>query len=180
MKADKNGIQKLSKEESAFIKELMLKNDTLIRNVLKGVFAEKYVQLTDECIGETWLLVCERAKLLMAHPNPDGWVVKAAKTKALECLRKYGDPRILPLEEAINLNAGQSVEDEAQYNIWKERFYISEVLGCLSKREKQIYRLLYIEKLSVTDAAALLGISEKTLFNARRIMTEKVKKLLFE
>jgi len=171
---------KLNGEEAAFIKELVLRNDTLIRNVLKGVLAGKYLQLAEECISETYLLACIRADVLKEHPNPDGWVVKTAKTKGLELLNKQNNAKLLPLEEALCIKADQNVDEEAQYNIWQERFYISEVLGSLSKREKQIYKLLYIDRLSVPLAAKTLSISEKTVLNVRRIIITKVKKLLFD
>ncbi len=176
----KENKSKLNCEESAFIEELVLRNDTLIRNVLMGVLAENFRHLTDECIAETYLLACRRADVLKDHPNPDGWVVKTAKTKALELLNKHKNEKLLPLEEALSVSAHQNVEEEAQYNIWQERFYISEVLSSLSKREKQIYKLLYIDRLSVPIAAKTLGISEKTVLNVRRKMIIKVEKLLFD
>lgn len=178
MKARETGVHKLSNEESAFIKELVLRNDTLIRNVLKGVFANRYQQLTDECIGATYLLACERIETLKDHPNPDGWIVKAAKTKALELLRNREKTVSFDITELLDREG--NVEEDAQYNIWMERFYISEVLGKLTKREKQIYKILYIHRVPVDMAAKMLGISEKTLLNVRRKIILKVKKQLFE
>ena len=180
MKAEENKTRKLNKEESDFIKALVLRNDALIRNVLKGVFADRYLQLTDECIAETYLLACERAEVLKDHPNPDGWIIKAAKTKALELNRKDRDGRTVPLDRAEARSVDTTVEDEAQYNIWKERFYISEVLGELSKREKQIYYLIYMRRVTVAEAAKELGISAKTVLNVKRKIVAKVEKLLYK
>lgn len=169
---------KLTESEALFIKELVCRNDGLIRNLLKTLLAEKYDVLADECISETHLLACEKAALLKTHPNPDGWIIKTVKLKAYELKRLFLAEKRLTLEKAAELTDTQDVYEEALYVMLKESFCREELLPRLTKREKQVFSALFVEKIGTAATAVRLGISEKTVNNLKRLIISKAKKLL--
>lgn len=173
-------VLRLSKNQADFVRELVIRNDKLVRTLLKSTLGDLYGRLGDECIGELHLLACSKAAELMTHPNPDGWLIKSCKLKALEQLRKSAAENALPLSQASELAAPADNGDEYKVAVILERLAAREGDALLSPRERQVYRLLYTEDKSTAEAAKLLGVSEKTVLNTRLNMIKKVKRFITE
>ncbi len=173
-------VIKLSQPQADFVRNLIIRNDTLVRTLLKSTLGDLYGSLGDECIGELHLLACEKAAELMEHPNPDGWLIKACKLKGLEQRRKATAVRTVPLAEINELPACGAADDSARLAAVLERLGAMEDTDLLTPRERQIYCLIYIKDKTVEQTAKLLGISEKTVHNTRLNMIKKVKKFISE
>lgn len=70
-------------------------------------------------------------------------------------------------------------EDE-QFELTNKRIVVSEVMGILSERERQIIQLTFLEQFSQKEAGEILGISQMHVSRIRRRAIEKLKSAITE
>lgn len=168
---------RLSPEEAVFVQELLTRNNKLIRIAVRSVLGGFYKDLGEDCLGEISLLVIQKIKMLTTHENPDGWVVVASKKVAANLARREytrlkNTKNEMPPDVPTDSDA---VYQEALYDIWLESNGIEKLLGALTPREKEVYELLYIKRLTPKQASATLGIGYSTVRTIESTIKSKLK-----
>ena len=68
--------------------------------------------------------------------------------------------------------------EEVIYKIWLENNSIKKLLDTLTAHEREIYELIYKEKLTSKQVAIRLGISDSTVRNLNANIKAKIKKAI--
>lgn len=166
----------LTAEETAYIRELIIENEYIIRAQIKEKLKGKFAYLGEECIGDLYLLACQKAHVLINHPNPVGWLIIAARNIVKNAERKYKTVVDKTIDkELTDIPSGDQVIEDALYNIWMQEGSIERLLALLSPREREIYEMLYKEKRTSIQTANILGISDSTVRNIALTIKKKIK-----
>lgn len=164
----------LTNDQREFIENLLTKNESAIKHMIRKTLGDKHGHLIEECISELCLLMCEKISVLEAHPNPAAWVIVSAKLTAFTVINnnKKG-ANSFPLEKAKIIGPDATFE-EALYSIWLQNGAPQKLLDTLTKREKQIYQSLYIEKKTAEATARELGLTPSTVRNVKKTIKDKI------
>lgn len=167
----------LTSEECDYIEKLIIKNESVVRSVIRSALGEKFDQIGDECMSDLYLLMCEKIDKLKKHENPDGWLIVSAKNIALNAKRKHNTQlKHMIVEERTYIRAEDNVFENALYNIWLEDGAIDKILARLTPRETEIYNYLYRKRLSCKQTAKITGLSESTVRNINANIKKKIHK----
>lgn len=166
----------LSVDDAKYIEELITRNEYIIRAAVRAVLRDKYTQIGEDCIGEIYLLACEKIAVLKEHAKPDGWILVASRKVALSSAKKHNALLNKIADEDIDsIPSEDDVFEDALYSIWLDNGEIDRLLEVLTPREREIYDLLYIKNLSPKRSAEVLGISESTIRNTGSNIKTKIK-----
>lgn len=176
MEISENGHFRLEPDESDYIRELISRNAYIIRAAVKSTLNEKFDQIGEDCISQTYLLACEKIVELKKHENPDGWIIVAAKMVAKNEIRKYKTQLNHTIDEEIkDIPVEDTVFEDALYNIWLKDGVIDKLLNTLTPHERTIYNYLYRKRFSLTKVAEIMNLSENTIKNTRTRIKSKIK-----
>lgn len=171
----------LTSEECNYIEKLIIKNQSIVRAVIRTTLGERFELLCDDCISELYLLMCERINKLKNHENPDGWIVVAAKNIAINAMRKHNTQlKHTITEEIIDIPVEDNVFESALYNIWLKDGVIEKLLDKLTPHEREIYNYLYQKRLPPKKVAEIMGLSHSTIRNINAKIKKKIQNGLNE
>ena len=117
------------------------------------------------------------------------FILKVIKHSAIDFVRKEKlyNSRIMSLNEYVNNEMSLSVfdddifcvENDIDYryleNVMTQKKHQKAILK-LSKREKQIIYLLYIQEKEIDEISKMLNITKKTILNIKQNALKKLKK----
>lgn len=100
--------------------------------------------------------------------------------EAMEIVKNY---QALSIDHSIESDSdGSKVtlldmigKEDERYELTNKRIVISEVMGVLSERERQIIQLTILQQLSQKEAGEMLGISQMHVSRIQRRAIEKLK-----
>lgn len=176
MKTNEKEVFRLTSDEAEYIKDLIIKNEHIIRAKVRSILQDKYGQLGEDCISEIYLLACKKIAVLKKHGNPDGWIMVAASRIAQNMARKHNTLMKNSTDvEITDVSAAVHVFEDALYDIWMEEGSIDKLLNTLTPHEREIYDLIFKKRLSSKEAAILMGISDSTIRNTVAKIKRKIK-----
>ncbi len=151
-----------------------------------------YISLNNEenakdITQEVFILLFKKADKLYKHPNIGGFLFKSAQNLIKEHKRELYRRLIKEIDSkngieflADNKNDIFAVMDKRI----NEYDYIDEVIDKLSEDKKSLYKMYYIDKISMAQIADMLGIKPSALrmrfTRLRREIIKNVKKLAKE
>ena len=169
--------------EDNFIKELKNKNEDAIYYVidnygyiLKSVVSKHLFKLKDyeeECINDCLLGIWNNIE----HFNPEkstfkNWIAGIAKYKSIDYLRKYlKDTENLSIDDVFLQSRKDTLDTLIELDGEKE---IINSINSLSKRDQKIFKMLYIDGLSISEISKKLNIKKSNIYN---ILSRGRKKL---
>lgn len=127
----------------------------------------------ENIVQETFLALVEKIDVVKRHPNPSGWLMKAAQYLILQTIRESGrqSEHEVPMDGAALSKGTPFEEPESLRDLLPEG---------LTQREREMLIWLYEDGLSYEEIAARRGITVVTcrtqMFRAR----QHCKKLLAE
>jgi RNA polymerase sigma-70 factor (ECF subfamily) len=134
--------------------------DRVMRYILMYVRSQ---EAAEELTSDVFFTLWERKKMLPQIDNPDAWIYKIAKYKALNYLRDnkldFVELDQIPLQ--LFACTETSPEDELISKESIER--INQAIEQLPSRTKLAFKLVREDGMKYKDAAEHLGISVKTL-----------------
>lgn len=176
MKTNEKEHFRLTADEAEYIKDLIIRNEYIIRAEVRSILREKFSQIGEDCIGEIYLLACKKIEVLKKHENPDAWITLVSKKVAQNMARKHNT--ILNRaadEEIMDIETKDDVFEDALYNIWLEDGSIDKLLNTLTPHEREIYNLIYKKRLPSKEVAKLMGRSDSTIRNTVAAIRRKIK-----
>ena len=176
MKNNEKEVCRLTSDEAEYIENLIIRNEYVIRAVVKLALRDKFDQIGEDCISEIYLLACKKIALLKNHEKPDAWITVAARKVAQNMARKHNTLlKNSTADEIIVVGMEDNVFEDALYNIWMEEGSIDKLLDTLTPHEREIYDLIYKKRLSSKEAAILMGTSDSTIRNTTVKIKRKIK-----
>ncbi len=171
-----NGKLRLTADEAEFIKDLIIRNESVIRAVVRSELHEDFDLLGEDCVAEIYLLACKKVAVLKNHENPEGWLSVASRRVAQNVKRKNATISEHYIDTEVTDIAGKNdIFEEALYNVWIENGSIDKLLGVLTPREREIYELVYKKRIKSNEAANILGVSDSTVRNTAASIRRKIK-----
>lgn len=111
-----------------------------------------------------------------------GWMKRIFTNTALNYLQKKRPDLILDSEDYhyVEKNETEDKDPEFKYLDKETRSILQDLLSELPEKQQLVIQLVYIEEMSISDTALLLGVSEGTvksrLFNGRRSLEDLIFK----
>lgn len=173
----KSSVDKcLTNEEAERLESIIMDRIHIIRHTIVKIFGVTYHDLVEDCISEVLLLACEKSDIVLNHSNPGGWLVNASKNTAYNMLRKHRkENRNLPIDDLGSVSSTEDVFEEMVYREWMEKQVPALLLSHLTKREREIYELLFVQKKTPQTVADELHISVNTVRNIKKSIVDKIK-----
>lgn len=169
----------LTNEERDFLEKLLIENKPILLHVIQIVTGDLYDVFGDECLSELHCLSMRKIKKLMSVENPKRWLTTASKYIAIEFVRRYGSGRgSVPLDDVYEQLANDDVFEEARYNILMREFTLDKIMNKLTKRQKQIFEMMIVQKMSCEEVSRKLNISESTVWNTRASLVKRVEQII--
>ena len=169
----------LTNEEREFLEDLLSKNKPIFLHVIKIATGDLYDVFGDECLSELHCLSIRKIKNLMSVENPKRWLTTASKYIAIEFVRRYGNGRgSVPIDDVADQLANDDVFEEARYNILMREFTLDKIMNKLTKRQKQIFEMMIVQKMSCEEVSRKLNISESTVWNTRASLVKRVEEII--
>ena len=176
MKTNEKEVFRLTTDEAEYIKDLIIRNEHIIRAVVGSILREKFDQIGEDCISEIYLLACKKIEVLKKHEKPDAWITVVSKKVAQNTARKHNTVLNNSTDDNItNVRTEDDIFEDALYNIWMEDGSIDKLLNTLTPHEREIYDLIYKKRLSSKEAAILMDISDSTIRNTVAKIKQKIK-----
>lgn len=174
-KVDDNSI-KLTPQQAEFVKNLIITNEFIIKAQIKSVLQDNYYQHGDDCFGDVCLIACQKIAVLETHENPSAWVVVAARNAAINMARKIATKTNNTAEQEVSDSPCEEMGyEEVIFKVWLENNSIEKLLNILTPHEREIYNLVYIEKLTSKQVAEKLNISASTVRTISITLKNKIK-----
>lgn len=176
MNNNEKEVFRLSSDEAEYIRDLIIRNEYIIRAEVRSVLRDKFDQIGDDCISEIYFLACKKIALLKQHEKPDAWITVAARKVAQNMARKHNTLLKNSTDDEItDVGTEDSVFEDALYNIWTEDGSIIKLLNMLTPHERDIYNLIYKKRMPSKEVAKLMGTSDSTIRNTVVKIKRKIK-----
>ena len=176
MKTNEKEVFRLTSDEAEYIRDLIIRNEYIIRAEVRLVLRDKFEQIGEDCISEIYLLACRKIVLLKKHEKPDAWITLASKKVAQNMARKHNTfLKNSTDDEIVDVGTEDNVFEDALYNIWMEDGSIDKLLNTLTSHEREIYNMIYKKRLSSKEVAILMGTSDSTIRNTVVKIKRKIK-----
>lgn len=171
---DNRGV--LSNEESERLGSLIRKHRNVIRATVFKILGSQFRYLLEDCTSEVAVIAVQQGAELLSHPNPAGWFVLASKNTANNMLRKE---RTRLRKEIIDSDLQIQMQDdpleEVAYADWIENGIPDKLLSRLAPREREIYDMIFVQDMGITEIARELSLSESTVRNIKKNVLDKIK-----
>ena len=176
MKTNEKEVFRLTSDEAEYIRDLIIRNEYIIRAEVRLVLRDKFEQIGDDCISEIYFLACKKIAVLKKHAKPDAWITLASKKVAQNMARKHDTfLKNSTDDEITDASVEDNIFEDALYNIWMEDGSIDKLLNTLTPHEREIYDLIYKKRLSSKEVAILMGTSDSTIRNTVAKIKQKIK-----
>lgn len=162
---------KLTPEQTAGLSELYLKH---FSSLFYYAYAELHdPRLAEEAVHEVYVIACRKYEEVMAGEKPERWLRKALKYVLRNMVRSMIRTRNLITQESIESVA---VPDEKA----RDAELDLDMRRILNAEEYRLYRLVYLEGMTLAAAAGRMGISESACKKRIQRMKEKIRKNYFK
>lgn len=144
---------------------------------------ERYHELIEDCIQETFTIAGTRWEELTHHPNVRGWLVRTC----LNCLkarqRQYGiRQRVLGRWTTAQPCDGGAYPDaiEQYFQVKDMRAALGELIEAFSPEEKRLYTAYFVERQTMKSIAAREHMTENQVKNELKRIRKKARRALKE
>lgn len=149
------------KKTQSFFEQLCVE---YYEKILRYLYASLGDEVTaKDCVQDVFLTACQKSELLRQHPNPGGFLFQTAKTLAHKARRESFSRMLRETSDDVDAVDVADLKADIITMLDKqidEQEYIETVLSQLTDEKRKIYSLYYLNKKSMSEIAALLGVEE--------------------
>ena len=178
--------KRLTREQQSEIASLIGQNKVHLTLYIRSQFKDISDPDIEDCFQELFLRVYEKYSSFDRSSNKSGWLFKAMKNIMHEFCRekkKYSDHTIsdeLVSEFEEDFQGETDLIFDIITNHSGEAQLVQTILSNLTEKERLLYRLRYIEKLSTDKIAEQLSLPSGTVRGRLSDLKRKVEKLIRE
>ena len=147
-----------------------MQNRYIIQRHIMLILGSKLKDLLDDCISDVSLATFRAGSELIDHPNVVGWLIRTSKNCAFNARRKYFLENHLPYDQVGEKSSNLNVFEDVIFSDWTNKGVKEELLSRLAPREQEVYRMLFVEHMSISAVAESLQIKESTVRNKKSIL----------
>lgn len=166
----------LSQEELEQISNILMQNRYIIQRHIMLILGSELKDLLDDCISDISLAAFRSGSELIDHPNVVGWLIRTSKNCAFNAKRKYFLENHLPYDQVGEKPSDLNVFEDVIFSDWMNKGVKEELLSRLAPREQEVYRMLFVEHMSISAVAESLHVKESTVRNIKKHLMDKIKK----
>lgn len=171
-------------EDTGFVLELMTNYKSDLIKIMTSKLGQYKGNDVEDCYQDLFMLAFLNRKKLSSHPNPVGWLFITAANIAHDMMRKNrkNERRTVSFEDAADITCLEGIEDlviDRGSNLQEETEHAKkQILDILSDREKELYRLKYIEKKDTKYLAQYFSTTEGCIRAWLSQMRRHVRKII--
>ena len=175
-----------SDEKINFVIQLIEENRTLFLRNIKRKFGALSNEDLEDCFQELYLIAYEKCEEVYESANPQGWLFQTFKNITANFQRKYNKDLINTTDPGIIIeNITEPFhEDNLIFSILtrnlSEDSLKAVLLSKLNKREYELYKMRYIDNLSLHDIAVHLHRPEGTIKSRMHKLREKIRNMIYD
>lgn len=148
--------------------------------IIKGIVKKQLYNLKshqEECINDILLGIWNNIDQFDENKNAfKNWVAGISKYKTIDCKRKYlRDLEIQNIDDIEILGQDNTSMEVLRKEIAKD---LEDLLGCLKRKDKEIFTKLYIEGCAMEDVSKLTGLTRDVIYNRVSRGKRKLKKMV--
>ena len=172
------------KENFCFVLELMNHHRTGLIKTIASKLGPYKTNDAEDCYQELFILAFLNQDKLSSHPNPVGWLFVTASNIACDALRKNqkNERYTVRYEDIAEISCPGGFENiviERNSGIEEETDGLKDrILNALNEKEKELYRLKYIEKKDTKYLAQYFSTTEGCIRARLSQMRKHVKNLI--
>ena len=176
----------LTKDQQEKIVDLIQKNKVQLTTYIRSQFKDVSDSDIEDCFQELFIRTYEKFSSFEHSSNKTGWLFKAMKNIMHEFYRKKKKLYNHTTSEAILPEIEEKSNEEKDLifeiitNHSSEAQIIQMILSNLTEKERLLYRLRYIEKLSTDKIAEQLSLPSGTVRGRLSDLKKKVTKRIRE
>lgn len=159
---EKNFIELLSKRNEQALVYVIETYGWVLKTVVKRQMGT-LPHLWDDCMNDTLLAVWDNIESFDPERSDfKNWLAGVCRFKALTYVRKYIQASREDLVEQT-----PDWEDESANREFLRREYMEEaeqILSCLKEEDAQIFRLIYLQGLSMDEVAEKMNMSKTVIY----------------
>ena len=178
--------KRLAKDQQEKIVDLIQKNKVQLTTYIRSQFKDVSDSDIEDCFQELFIRTYEKFSSFERSSNKIGWLFKAMKNIVHEFCRKKKKIYDHTISESLVPEIEESSNEEKNLifdiitNHSSEVQIIQMILSNLTEKERLLYRLRYIEKLSTDKIAEQLSLPSGTVRGRLSDLKRKVEKLIRE
>lgn len=166
----------LSLEERKFLNQLLSNQYYAITYTMKKYLGDMYSELCDECLSDVYWLAVHKVRKIMELSCPEKWLLVATKILSLNSKRRhFKQLNYVSLESIEDVVVSDDIFEIALHNIWMEQDVYNRLKEELTRRELEIFELMFEKHKSYSQIASELKISESTVWNIRKTIKDKYR-----
>ena len=156
---DENYIRELKQHNESALAYIIERYGGLVKSVVrKHLYA--LPQYLEECMNDIFFQVWNNIQYFNSFKN---WIAGVSRYRAIDCLRKHR--RELEVENIEDIPAAKE-EVAYQELIGKEiSEELEQMLSCLTPRDQELFRRLYIEEQDISQVSREMGMQESAVYN---------------
>ena len=178
--------KRLTREQQSEIASLIGQNKVRLTAYIRSQFKDISDPDIEDCFQDLFVRTYDKFSSFNRSPDKTGWLFKAMKNIMHEFCRerkKYSDHTIL---DVLVPEFEEDFQGETDLifgiitNYSGEAQLVQTILSNLTEKERLLYRLRYIEKLSTDKIAEQLSLPSGTVRGRLSDLKRKVEKLIRE
>lgn len=180
----KRGFVKMSEDER-FVLDLVINHKVGLMKIITSKLGPYRTNDMEDCLQDIFVLVLLNLEKLKNHPNPVGWLYVTASNVAYDTRRKNikHEQHTIPFGDVVDFLGEDDIEpfiDDFQFDSGEETedHQKRKVLDELSDREKDLYRLKYVEKKDTKYLAEYYSTTEGCIRARLSQLRKHVRKIV--
>ncbi len=167
-------------QKSEAVVDLFVRYYKIIYNhcLIMANYDRRFIASIDDCIQEAFVTYLLSYETLASHPNPVGWLCRAAWNRLRTEIRNTVG-RDQKLRQMAVLEEALPSAVEAALERWASRedaaAQIAAIYEILTTKERAIYQSYFLDGLSKAEAAKATGMTEDAAHSAIRRIRNRAR-----
>ena len=176
----------LTKEQQEEIARLIQDNKIRLTTYIRNQFKNISNSELEDCFQELFLRTYEKYSSFDRSSNKSGWLFKAMKNIVYEFCRKkkvrceHTMPILFVPESEEEFKGEKDLIFEIITHHSSDEQIVQTILSQLTEKERRLYQIRYVEKLSTDKIAEQLSLPSGTVRGRLSDLKKKVEKLIRE
>lgn len=133
-------------------------------------------EIAEEVLQESYLKAIKNYDKFDGKASVKTWIFVIIRNTAIDYFRKKGDFAEYQDEVCYHeVSYFQTATQERRFKEKKDREKLEEVIGQLSKREREVIQLVYLQELTLREAAEIMKVSEGSVSTFYKRAKKKIK-----
>ncbi len=173
---EKNFVEQMKRKNEQAVAFVINEYGWVLKNVVKRQMST-LPHLWDDCMNDTLLAVWQNIDSFDPSKSTfSNWLAGVCRFKALTYVRKY----IQASKEDLMEQMPEWKDVKAEQDFLRQEYdeAVEEILACLKEEDAKIFRLIYVEGLSMDEVAEEMQMSKTVIYGRISRGKKQVRQML--